>query len=67
MEFPHLYEFPRTKTIGGCSVVLFKNEAGGNYPILGAYWSGERWIPSAWTKEGYKFLDVPIHELNIVM
>lgn len=67
MEFPNLFSFPRTKTISGCSVILFTNEAGGEYTILGAYWSGERWIPNAWTIDGYKFVDVAFHDLNLVM
>ena len=55
MEFPT--NFPRTTTKSGVEVVLFTNQGGGDFTLLGAYYAGDRWIPSAWTIRGSKFLD----------
>lgn len=64
MEFPKHY--PTCRTINGRPVILFTDQAKGTYPLIGAYYSGEVWIPKAWTKEGYFREEVTYHDLNLV-
>lgn len=40
------------KTRGGAEVRVFDLNSGGEYPILGAYFNGEEWIPVKWDKRG---------------
>lgn len=39
-------------TRGGTPVVLFTSSGGGDFPLVGAYFSGECWIPCAWLPDG---------------
>lgn len=43
------------KTRGGNQVRIYSDEAGGDFPVHGSWWyeAEERWIPAAWTMEGY--------------
>lgn len=45
----------RYSTVGGVPAVVFTDEGGGEYPLIGAYFTGVNWIPSAWTVTGKKF------------
>lgn len=67
MEFPSIGSFPRTTTINGTFVILFTNLGGGDYPLLGAMYMQDRWVPAAWTLEGRKFVDAVYHNLNLVI
>ena len=40
------------KTVGGSPVLIFTKDAGGISPWLGAYYSGEEWIPAKWLSDG---------------
>ena len=53
-----------TVTLNGTDVILYNNEAGGLYPIHGAYLADDEWILAAWTAQGRKFKDVQ-HELDL--
>ena len=53
-----------TVTVNGTDVILYNNEAGGEYPIHGAYLADEEWIIAAWTIRGRKFKDVQ-HEMDL--
>lgn len=44
--------FPTGKSNAGISIIIFTSEAGGSWPILGAYFCGECWIPLAWRQDG---------------
>jgi|SRR5258706_479283 len=44
--------FPTGKSDHGISILIFTQEAGGSWPILGAYYSGQEWIPLAWRTDG---------------
>jgi hypothetical protein len=52
----------------GSLCIIFTSTAVGNYPILGAYWSGEEWVPARWTKDGSfvqdhsRAMDLILHE-----
>ena len=48
-------KFVRGKTRGGSEIRIYDDDAGGEYPIHGAwfYQAEARWIPAAWTKEGF--------------
>lgn len=47
--------YVRGKTRDGGEIRIYCDNAGGEYPLHGAYyWEGEqRWIPCAWTLDGY--------------
>lgn len=49
--------FPTIKAKAGSLVIIYTTDAGGVYPIHGAYLSRSSdanvWIPCAWTIEGY--------------
>lgn len=40
----------------GTPLRIYDNDAGGEYPIHGAYYSGDHWIPISWSAEGKKFV-----------
>lgn len=40
------------KTRSGAEVRVFDLNSGGPYPILGAYFNGEEWIPVKWNERG---------------
>jgi len=40
------------ETRGGHPVRIYATDGGGGYPIHGAIWIDERWIPKSWTKDG---------------
>lgn len=40
------------KTRSGAEVKVFDFNSGGDYPILGAYFNGEEWIPVKWNERG---------------
>src|SRR5260221_13412148 len=44
--------FPTGKSDAGISILVFTQEAGGSWPILGAYYSGQEWIHLAWREDG---------------
>lgn len=46
--------FPCIKSDGGVDVIIYTTQAGGDRPIHGAFWAGEKWgwIPTSWTIEG---------------
>ena len=43
--------FVRGKTRGGSEVRIYSDEAGGDFPVHGAWWweAEKRWIPAAWS------------------
>lgn len=43
------------KTRGGNKLRIYSDEAGGEYPIHGAYYyeAEDRWVQAAWTEDGY--------------
>ncbi len=45
----------RGKTRGGSEVRIYADDAGGDYPVHGAWWyeAENKWVPAAWTLEGY--------------
>jgi hypothetical protein len=43
------------QSIKGIPIIIYNKSAGGTYPIHGAWWNGEEWIPSAWKRNGKKF------------
>ena len=65
--------FVRGKTRGGGELRIYDDDAGGEYPIHGAWWyeAEKRWIPAAWTKDGFvveedqpRSLDINIKSLK---
>lgn len=40
------------KTRSGAKVKVFDLKSGGEFPILGAYFNGEEWIPVKWDERG---------------
>lgn len=53
-------------TIKGTIVKIYNTNAGGEYPIHGAYNAGDdEWILACWTKEGRKFNGTR-HELDLL-
>lgn len=47
--------FPIVVADGGATVIIYTAEGGGDYPIHGAYYSGDAesgWIPVAWQANG---------------
>lgn len=56
--------YQRLRTIGNQEAVVFTRDAGGEYPLLGAIYNGERWLMKAWTNEGKAFIDVE-HDLDL--
>ena len=40
------------KTRSGAKVKVFDLDSGGEYPILGAYFNNEEWIPVKWDARG---------------
>lgn len=42
------------KTVGGATAIIYNFSSGGDYPWLGAYWSGEEWVPCKWDQFGKK-------------
>jgi hypothetical protein len=43
---------PSYKTRAGSTVVLLTDTAVGERPLVGAYYSGEQWIPCSWLGNG---------------
>jgi hypothetical protein len=45
----------RGKTRGGSEVRVYADDGGGDYPVHGAWWyeAEKRWIPAAWTIDGF--------------
>ena len=56
--------YQHVKTISGVSAVIFTRDGGGDFPILGAIFNGERWLMKAWQIDGKAFLDVE-HDLDL--
>ena len=65
--------FVRGKTRDGGEIRIYDDDAGGLHPIHGAYWyqAEERWIPVAWTAEGFiigkdtpRSLDIDLRSLK---
>jgi len=48
-------DYPRAKTRDGQEVIIYNEHGEGNYPLHGAWWatSEQRWIPHAWSQDGY--------------
>lgn len=46
-------------------VVIYTLDAGGDYPIHGAYYNGNEWIPKAWDVGGFHNPDGPRHPMDI--
>lgn len=55
-EFLNSVSISITRTVGGSLVVLFSNAAGGDAPKIGAYYTGDEWIPCKWGSDG-KYTD----------
>jgi hypothetical protein len=55
-----------TLTVGNLLVVVFTNKAPGDFPIVGAYWNNNEWMPCRWTKDGELF-PMSDSKLNIVV
>ena len=49
----------------GTPVKIYSVNAGGDNPIHGAYFSGDRWVLAAWTKEGLVYTG-QVRNLDIV-
>ena len=47
--------YVRGKTRGGSEVRIYCDDAGGEYPVHGAWWyeAELKWFPQAWTLDGY--------------
>lgn len=55
MGIPEAENYRATTTITGRKVLIYNRYAGGQYPIHGAYFSGEedwKWVMHAWTIQG---------------
>lgn len=46
-------------------VILITRMAGGEYPIIGMYWTGDEWIPSKWGIDGKWPSSKPVCELDL--
>ena len=66
--------YVRGKTRDGGEIRIYADDAGGEYPLHGAYWyeAEQRWVPAAWTLDGYvvnketpRSLDVNIRTLKV--
>jgi hypothetical protein len=51
---------------GGGAVRLYSAEGGGEFPVHGAYYALDRWIPSAWGIDGFHRPDKKESGLDIV-
>jgi hypothetical protein len=45
-------ETPEILTRGGSRVIFYAEHSEGSNPVHGAYWTGEEWLPVAWTTDG---------------
>lgn len=46
--------FPTVSSNTGILCIVYTTEAGGDFPVHGAYKAGEgEWLPCQWTKEGH--------------
>jgi hypothetical protein len=66
-------KFVRGKTRDGGEIRIYDDDAGGDYPIHGAYWNEaeKAWFLVAWTSEGFvigketpRSLDISIKSLK---
>ena len=39
-------------TTSGAIAIVFSRKGGGDKPLLGAYFTGDEWIPAKWTETG---------------
>ena len=47
--------FPQIKTDSGSICVIYSTSGGGEYPVHGAYYTGDNeWIPIAWDSQGFR-------------
>lgn len=62
-------KFVRGKTRGGGEIRIYDDDAGGDYPIHGSWWyeAEKRWIPAAWTKEGFVVEEDQPRQLDIAI
>ena len=46
--------YVRGKTRGGSEIRIYSDEAGGDFPIHGAWWyaAETRWVPQTWKEDG---------------
>jgi len=53
----------------GGAAIVFEFDGGKDYPQIGAWWADtqERWIPCAWTVEGYLLDATTQTELDILL
>lgn len=52
-------------TTGGSSCIIISRNAGGDKPILGAYWTGDEWLPCKWDVNGRFLSDEHPRKLDI--
>lgn len=57
----------RSASIDGTPVIIYNTEAGGDYPIHGAYLFDGNWYLSCWTRNGKRFIteDMEPHPLDL--
>lgn len=55
-----------TELRGGGAVRLYDAEAGGDKPVIGSYYTGDRWIPSCWALDGYYRPDKKESGLDVI-
>lgn len=59
-------EFPTVESRAGRICLIYTMDAGGVYPIHGAYLAGKSvWIPVVWTADGYCFESKAESDLDI--
>jgi hypothetical protein len=53
-----------TKT--GALCIIFTSSAPGDRPLIGAYYDGETWYPSSWSKSG-RYVDGETRALDLIL
>lgn len=49
---PPLFEIGETQLVDGTKARIYALDAGGQYPIHGAYYQHGQWEPDSWTQQG---------------
>ena len=53
-------------TAGGSIAVVLTRKAGGDRPLLGAYYTGEEWLAQQWDVDGKIFSD-EIRKIDLIL
>jgi len=65
LDSPNGFAYPTLTARNGTTVIIYTRNAGGKFPIHGAYYAGrDEWIPLAWTING-KIITVNNSPLDI--